>query len=182
MMGCQQSIGPLQPASACRRTEALPIRRAQADALRAQHPDWAAGKNIPHPNTPGAIFDDRLAYEAWQRQYDTARNQAKYLPDLQAVDRAVKDSPDRKLLLLDTKNGRQARAAIAVGDPDMATHVSVTAPGLNTTVHGSIGGMTEEATNLRTEALRQLRFTQGHEHDSVSAIAWIGYDAPQVPG
>lgn len=24
---------------------------AQADALRAQHPDWAAGKNIPHPNS-----------------------------------------------------------------------------------------------------------------------------------
>lgn len=155
---------------------------AQADALRAQHPDWAAGKNIPHPNTPGAIFDDRLAYEAWQRQYDTARNEARYLPDLQAVDRAVKDSSDRKLLLLDTKKGRQARAAIAVGDPDTATHVSVTAPGLNTTVRGSIGGMTEEATNLRTEALRQLRFTPGHEHDSVSAIAWIGYDAPQVPG
>ncbi|VBA62284.1 alpha/beta hydrolase [Mycobacterium attenuatum] len=155
---------------------------AQADALRAQHPDWAAGKNIPHPNRPGAIFDDRLSYEAWHRQYDAARNQAKYLPDLEAVDRAVKGSADRKLLLLDTKNGRQARAAIAVGDPDTATHVSVTAPGLNTTVRGSIGGMIEEATNLRTEALRQLRFTPGHEHDSVSAIAWVGYDAPQVPG
>lgn len=155
---------------------------AQADALRAQHPDWAAGKNIPHPNEPGAIFDDRLAYEAWQRQYDSARDGAKYLPDLQAVDKTVKASPDRKLMLLDTKTGKQARAAVAVGDPDTATHVSVTTPGLNTTVHGAIGGMVSEATNARTEALRQLGLTPGHEHDTVSAIAWIGYDPPQVPG
>lgn len=155
---------------------------AQADALRTQHPDWAAGKNIPHPNEPGAIFDDRLAYEAWQRQYDAARDGAKYLPDLQAVDKTVKMSPDRKLMLLDTKSGKQARAAIAVGDPDNSTHVSVSAPGLNTTVHGAIGGMTDEATRLRSEALRQLSLTPGHEHDTVSAIAWIGYDPPQVPG
>jgi hypothetical protein len=155
---------------------------AQADALRAHHPDWAAGKNIPHPNEPGAIFDDRLAYEAWQRQFDAARDGAKYLPDLQAVDKAVKMSPDRKLMLLDNKTGKQARAAIAVGDPDSSTHVSVTAPGLNTTVHGAIGSMADEATRLRSEALRQLSLTPGHEHDTVSAIAWIGYDPPQVPG
>ena len=155
---------------------------AQADALRSQHPDWAAGKNIPQPNEPGAIFDDRLAYEAWQRQYDAARNAAKYLPDLQAVDKAVNATPDRKLMLLDTQTGKQARAAIAVGNPDTATHVSVTTPGLNTTVHGAIEGMSNEATHVRDEALRQLQNTPGHAHDTVSAIAWIGYDPPQVPG
>jgi hypothetical protein len=155
---------------------------AQADELKAQHPDWAQGRSIPPPNEPEAIFDDRLAYEAWQRQYDAARNGAKYLPDLQAVDKAVKMSPDRKLMLLDTKTGKQARAAIAVGDPDTSTHVSVTAPGLNTTVHGAIGSMSDEATRLRSEALRQLSLAPGHEHDTVSAIAWVGYDPPQVPG
>jgi hypothetical protein len=155
---------------------------AQADALKNQHPDWAAGKNIPHPNEPGAIFADRQAYEAWQRLYDAAQSGAKYLPDLQAVDKAVKASPDRTLMLLDTQTGKQARAAIAVGDPDTATHVSVTTPGLNTTVHGAIEGMASEATDLRREALRQLNLTPGHEHDSVSAIAWIGYDPPQVLG
>ena len=124
---------------------------ARADALKAQHPDWAQGKNIPSPNEPGAIFDDRLAYEAWQRQYDAARDQSKYLPDLQAVSRAVQASPDRKLMLLDTQSGKQARAAIAVGDPDKSTHVSVTVPGLNTTVHGAIEGMTSEATDARKQ-------------------------------
>ena len=155
---------------------------AQTDALRAQHPDWAAGSNIPSPNEPGAIFDDRLAYEAWKRRYDDALSGTRNLPDLQAVDKAVSAKPDRKLLLLDTRNGRQAHAAVAVGDPDTATHVSVTAPGLNTTVHGAIDGMASEATHVRDEALRQLRSTPGHLHDTVSAIAWIGYDAPQIPG
>lgn len=155
---------------------------AQADALKAQHPDWTEGKNIPPPNEPGAIFADRQAYESWKSQYDAARDGSKYLPDLQAVDKAVKMSPDRKLMLLDTKTGKQARAAIAVGDPDTSTHVSVTAPGLNTTVHGAIGSMADEATRVRSEALRQLSLTPGHEHDTASAIAWIGYDPPQVPG
>jgi Alpha/beta hydrolase len=155
--------------------------QAAADALKNQHPDWANGQNIPPPNKPGAIFDDRLRYEAWQRQYDAANNGAKYLPDLQAVDRAVRDNPDRKLMLLDTHTGHQARAAIAVGDPDAAQHVSVTAPGLNTTVHGAIGGMADEAMHARKEALAQLDLA-GRGNETVAAVAWIGYDPPQVPG
>lgn len=153
---------------------------ARAEALKAAHPDWAAGKNVPKPNIPGAIFKDRLDYEKWQRQYDAARNDARYLPDLQAVQRAA-EPPGRKLMLLDTESGRQAHAAIAIGNPDTADHVSVTTPGLNTTVHGAIGGMTEEAMHLRDESLNQLgRLGRGDE--SVSTIAWIGYDTPQIPG
>lgn len=144
---------------------------AQADALRGQHPDWAAGRNIPSPNTPGAIFDDRLAYEAWQRKLDAAMGGTKNLSDLEAVNKTVSGKPDRKLLLLDTQNGQQAHAAVAIGDPDTATHVSVTAPGLNTTVHGAIEGMSEEATNMRAEALRQLRTTPGHYGETVATIA-----------
>lgn len=155
---------------------------ARVHVLQAEHPDWAAGANIPPPNEPGAIFDDRLAYEAWQRRLDAAVAGTRNLPDLQAVDKAVSGKPDRKLLLLDTQSGRQAHAAIAVGDPDTATHVSVTAPGLNTTVDGAIGGMAEEAMNVRLEALRQLGNAPGHAGDTVSAIAWIGYDAPQIAG
>jgi len=156
--------------------------QATADALKAAHPDWANGQNLPPKNTPGAIFDDRLKYEAWQQQYDAARAGAKYLPDLQAVDKSVSGFPDRKLLLLDTKSGDMVHAAVAIGNPDTATHVSVTAPGLNTTVHGAMTGMSSEATNLRAEAIRQLEATPGHELESVSTIAWIGYDAPQIPG
>ncbi|GAY13292.1 alpha/beta hydrolase [Mycobacterium sp. shizuoka-1] len=155
--------------------------QGRVDALTAEHPDWANGQNIPPPNKPGAIFDGRLKYEAWQRQFDGARNGAKYLPDLRAVDQAVTDHPERKLMLLDTDSGRQARAAVAIGDPDNAAHVSVTAPGLNTTVHGAIGGMADEAERVRSEALSQL-VAAGRGSEGVSTIAWIGYDPPQVPG
>src|SRR5262245_34284533 len=128
------------------------------------------------------MFDDRLKYETWQPQHNDAPNRAEFLPDLQAVDKAVRDNPDHKLMLLDIHSGQQAHAAIAIGDPDTSDHVSVTTPGLNTTVHGSIGSMTEEATNLQRESLRQLSLTPGHDLESVSTVAWIGYDAPQIPG
>ncbi|TGD84757.1 hypothetical protein BayCH28_25290 [Mycolicibacterium sp. CH28] len=149
--------------------------QSRVDALRAQHPDWAEGKNLPRN------IGDAQQYAAWHRQFNDAKNDSKYLSDLRAVNNAVEDRPDRKLMLLDTQSGRQARAAIAVGDPDSADHVSVTAPGLNTTVHDAIGGMADEAMHVRQEAMHQLDLA-GRSSESVSAIAWIGYDPPQVPG
>lgn len=149
--------------------------QAQLDALRAEHPDWAEGKNLPRN------IGDAQQYATWQRQLTDAKNGSKNLADLRAVNNAVKDHPERNLMLLDTQNGRQARAAIAVGDPDNAEHVSVTTPGLNTTVHGAIEGMSDEAMHVRAEAIQQLRLA-GRGDEGVAAIAWIGYDPPQVPG
>ncbi|MEU9805403.1 alpha/beta hydrolase [Mycobacterium sp. NPDC050853] len=151
----------------------------QVDALTTAHPDWAQGRNIPEPNHPGAIFKDRQDYEAWKRQFDDASGRAKYLPELQAIDKAVRDNPDRKLMVLDTQTGRQARVAVAVGDPDTADHIAVTTPGINTTAT-SITGMTDEAATLRRESLAQLSNTPGHQGESVATIAWIGYDPPQI--
>jgi Alpha/beta hydrolase len=145
-----------------RQTLADELKQAQAaqnaaDALKGQHPDWANGQNIPRPNEPGAIFDDRLKYEAWQQQYDAARNNAKKLPDLRAVDKAVGIDPNRKLMLLDTHSGEQVHAAVAIGNPDTANHVSVTTGGLNTNVHDSIGSMT-------LDLPRDHRYRGGGQH------------------
>lgn len=98
--------------------------------------------------------------------------------DLEAVARAV-DGSGRLLLVLDTDSGHLAHAAIAVGDPDTADHVSVTTPGLNTTVRASLPRMTEDAVTLRQEAMRQLQVAPDHSMDAVSTIAWVGYDTPQ---
>ncbi|RIR11297.1 alpha/beta hydrolase [Mycobacteroides abscessus] len=152
---------------------------AAVDQLKARHPDWAAGKNIPETMV-GGITKDRMDYEAWQRQLDDANKRAKYLPDLQATDKAVRDKPDRYLMVMDTQTGRQAHTAVANGNPDTADHVSVTTPGINTTVGGSIGPMAEEAASLQREALHQLRSVPGHEEETVATIAWIGYDPPQI--
>ncbi|MGB3484776.1 MAG: alpha/beta hydrolase [Mycobacterium sp.] len=95
------------------------------------------------------------------------------LEDLRAVQAALSTSPDTGLLLLDlTSNDKRVLAATYVGDVDNAEHVSVTAPGMNSTVRGSIVGMTEEAAALRGQA---MDLNGGQE---VASIAWIGYETP----
>ena len=155
--------------------------RDQVDALKNQHPDWAAGHE-PNIHSPGNFAHNKAVYEAWKQKYDSAVAGAEHLPDLQAVDKQVGLDPNRKLMLMDTRGGERVHAAIAIGNPDTADHVSVTAGGLNTNVHDSIGSMTTEATNLQRESLRQLSLSPGHDLESVATIAYLGYDAPQVPG
>lgn len=102
------------------------------------------------------------------------------LVDLQAVRDTIDEDPNRMLMLLDTQSGAQTHAAVAVGNPDTADHVSVTTPGLNTTVGGAIGAMTDEGDKMKSTAETQLDRTAGHQGETVSTIAWIGYDAPQL--
>ncbi|WP_433608627.1 alpha/beta hydrolase [Prescottella agglutinans] len=104
------------------------------------------------------------------------------LADLDAVERAVLGHPDRRLLLLDARSGEQVRAAVAVGDPDTADHIAVTVPGMNAGVRASLGSMADEAAALRQEALAQLRARPGRGHETVAAVAWIGYDPPRTSG
>ena len=52
--------------------------------------------------------------------------------------------PNKYLMLLKFPDGREPRAAIAVGNPDDAEHVSVTTPGVGTNPTG-LPGMVEEA-------------------------------------
>ena len=101
--------------------------QAQVDALRNQHPDWAAGHQ-PNIRTPGNFAANKAAFEAWKQKYDAAVAGAKNLPDLQATRKAATGG-DRMLMLLDTHSGDRVHAAIAIGNPDTAAQVSVTAPG-----------------------------------------------------
>ncbi|MEV0246307.1 alpha/beta hydrolase [Nocardia sp. NPDC050712] len=102
------------------------------------------------------------------------------LDDVNKISEVVKDAdrkPQPKLLALDVNSGRQVRAAIAVGDPDNADHISVATPGLGTTAD-SLGGMVNEAQTLKTETERQLD-KAGRSTESVATVAWLGYDPPQ---
>ncbi|MDH6284796.1 alpha/beta hydrolase [Prescottella agglutinans] len=103
------------------------------------------------------------------------------LADLDAIERALLDHPDRRLLLLDARSGEQVRAAVAVGDPDTADHIAVTTPGMNAGVRATLGSMADEAAALRQEAQAQLGLA-GRGQETVSAIAWIGYDPPRTSG
>ncbi|GAB2699663.1 alpha/beta hydrolase [Nocardia thraciensis] len=114
---------------------------------------------------------------------DAARRKVdsrKRLDDLKAIEESVvpqDGKPPRKLMYLDMRSGRQGRAAVAVGDPDRADHVSVSTPGLGSNPRESLGGMVREAENLKLESERQLRAE--NSTGSVSTIAWFGYDPPQ---
>jgi hypothetical protein len=100
---------------------------------------------------------------------------------LDADHRASPDDTGAQTYLLTYKpDGRETRAAVAVGNPDRARNISVTVPGVNTTAK-SIGGMTNEAGALRRETLGILGSTGG-QADTVSTVAWIGYDTPDVNG
>ncbi|TDN42251.1 alpha/beta hydrolase family protein [Curtobacterium flaccumfaciens] len=66
-------------------------------------------------------------------------------------------------------------AAVAIGDLDIATNVTVTVPGMGNTVAESMQGWTGGAENLYTEQRRIA------DDPSVATIAWMGYDTPEMP-
>ncbi|GAA2723287.1 alpha/beta hydrolase [Cellulomonas aerilata] len=84
---------------------------------------------------------------------------------------------DHHLLLLDT-SGERVTAAVAVGDIDTADHVAVFTPGMTTTVDGSLAGYDEDMVALRERSLFALR-RAGRPEDTVAAVSWLGYQAPQ---
>lgn len=137
-------------------------------------------------NRDGLPVVDRDHYNRIKLDDELARAEAcdptvsDRLTDLQAVRDTIDKDPNRMLMLLDTQSGAQTHAAVAVGNPDTADHVSVTTPGLNTTVGGAIGAMTDEGDKMKSTAEAQLDRTAGHQGETVSTIAWIGYDAPQL--
>lgn len=140
-------------------------------------------------NRDGLPAVDRDRFNRMKLDDELARAQAgdpsvvSKAKDLTAVQSALKDHPDRMLMLLDTQSGAMTHAAISLGNPDTAQNVSVTAPGLNTNVHGSLDGMVGEAQNLRdtaTSELRNLPNGDPRKFQSVATIAWIGGDLPQT--
>ncbi len=154
---------------------------AEKDALY-QHDQYLG-------NRDGLPAVDRDRFNRMKLDDELARAQsgdpavASKKKDLEAVQTAIGNQPDRMLMLLDTQSGAMTHAAVAVGNPDTAQNVSVTAPGLNTTVHGSLNGMVGEAQNLRNTAERQLlNLPDGdpRKGQNVATIAWIGGDLPQT--
>jgi hypothetical protein len=69
-------------------------------------------------------------------------------------------------------------AAIAVGNPDKADHVTVTTPGMNTHA-SSMPALVDQASALKAEMENQLELA-GQPDADVSTIAWFGYDPPDT--
>ena len=175
---------------------------AQQQDVIANHPDWignrdgvsavardAANRALePTYRTDLQAQEARLQQEIsngflggaldFDRKNQLSGVQQK-LRDLDAVDQTLKDHPNALLMLLDTtSSSKQALAAVSIGNPDTADHISATAIGVGTTLQSSLDARTNAAQALQddTEAILQKA---GQGADSVATIAWLGYETPQ---
>ena len=124
----------------------------------------------------GTVFD-RLGAPGWFTDADAGLEQTRRkLAALDAIETTLAHG-DRQLLTLDL-SGREAMAAVAVGDVDTADHVAVFVPGAGSTVQGNLIGYDERVAALRDEA--HLRLAEhGRTDESVAAVTWLNYQAPQ---
>lgn len=145
-------------------------------------------------NRDGMPVEDRDKYNRVKLEDELTRARAGdptvsgRLADLEAIYKTInppqtaglQDESDRRwLLLLDTQTGSKTHAAVAVGNPDDANHISVTTPGLNTSVASSLGSMVEEAKMVQNTAESDL-IAAGRPDHKVATVAWIGYDCPEL--
>ncbi|REE75992.1 alpha/beta hydrolase family protein [Rhodococcus wratislaviensis] len=180
--------------------DALPA--AQRREVIEQHPEWVGNRDgipsVVRHEANVTRFDDERS--RWETERDRLRDRLDHtmfggtftdddaelwyaeqkLRDLDNLEELVRAHPDGRLMLLDLQSGERTMTAFALGDPDTADHISVTTPGIDTTV-ASLRGMTEEAAALKAETERQLDLA-GRSSDSVSTIAWLGYQPPTTTG
>jgi alpha/beta hydrolase family protein len=131
-----------------------------------------------------------LQQQAKQAEHDPSRLQdinsqlaaAQYrMGEFNAIDNALRRAPETYLTVLDipADPNHKIRAAVAVGNPDTASDISVTVPGLGSSTKDSLPGMVSEARNLQQTAEEELR--RLGRSGSVVTIAWMGYDPPANP-
>ncbi|ORM30530.1 alpha/beta hydrolase [Williamsia sp. 1135] len=155
----------------------IPVERARLEAERKRLQD-----NIDD-NIFGGTFtnEDAALWYVEQKLKDLDAVETELAKTISDGNPETPDRPrDLKLLVLDMTSGERGHAAVAVGNPDTADNISVTTPGFGTTVNGSLGGMIDEASNLKNEAERQLDWAG--KNTTVSTVAWIGYDTPNSTG
>ncbi|MEV0947902.1 alpha/beta hydrolase [Rhodococcus sp. NPDC049939] len=180
--------------------EAMP--QQQRREVIEQHPEWVGNRDgipagVRHEANVSLFDDERARLETDRERLRASLDDNIFggtftaedaelwyveqkLKDLEDLERLVSEYPDGKLMLLDLKSGERGMAAFALGDPDTADHVSVTTPGVNTTI-SSLGGMTDEGKALKAEAEKQLDKV-GRGNETVASIAWLGYQPPTTSG
>jgi hypothetical protein len=144
-----------------RHTLETALRKALADRIEMQGRVTRGG-----PLTPA----DRERYEALIERIEALQALALTL-------RASVSSAPRTIVSLTL--GDPPLAAVAIGDLDIASNVTVTVPGMGNTVAESMRGWTGGAENLYTEQRKQAEILGADRN--VATIAWMGYDTPQMP-
>jgi hypothetical protein len=91
---------------------------------------------------------------------------------IRAISRVLRHG-DRKLLVFDV-SGREALAAVAVGDVDSAKNVSVLVGGTGTNVETGLNDFDQDAWNMR----RRASAVGEVPIQDVAVVGWVGYRAP----
>lgn len=167
--------------------------RAKANDLVLNGRIDAAGHRIPGTGLLEKAqkeYDEaKAAYERdkdsfWGRQYsddealERYRNAENKLNDLLAIKKALDGNSDISLIALEFgERGDNVRAALAIGDVDNAKHVTTLVPGMTTSCRRSTDLNLGYARNM----IEAAEDAGGAEKGSVSAVAWMGYEAPPHP-
>jgi hypothetical protein len=87
-------------------------------------------------------------------------------------------SPQKQLLTLDTRGA--GRAAIAIGDLQTASDVTVMVPGMFFTVTGQMTDWTETGGDIYSEEATLASRSDGSQAGGVAVLAWMGYRTPDL--
>jgi Alpha/beta hydrolase len=107
------------------------------------------------------------------------------MAEFDSIGRALSQAPETYLTQLSiptdirTDPSQKVRAVVAVGNPDTATSIAVTVPGLGSTTKDSLPKMVNDARNLQQTSQKQLQ--RLGLPGSVVTIAYMGYDPPADP-
>ncbi|MFF0490043.1 alpha/beta hydrolase [Nocardia sp. NPDC004068] len=146
------------------------LTRSEKDALW-QHDNYLG-------NRDGIPVIDRDYYNRMKLEDEITRAEAgdpavaNKLGDLRTTASSLA-AQNRYLMLLDTQTGRNAHAAVSIGNPDFADHVATYVPGTGT----QPSKMSEDM--KRCKFMAEYAKSKGAENPAV--IAWIGYDTPPTP-
>jgi hypothetical protein len=167
-------IGPQGLTPTQRESDANQARLRDERAKLQHHIDELQGRY----DRLAAHGGDSAQLQGLTDQLDAAHNR---MAELDSVDRALGEAPETYLTQLDIPSdpNQKVRSAVAVGNPDAASNISVTVPGLGSSTRTTLDDMVKEARSLREEATQQLR--NAGKPGSVSTIAFMGYDPPANP-
>ncbi|MCX4730629.1 alpha/beta hydrolase [Streptomyces sp. NBC_01363] len=104
---------------------------------------------------------------------DDAKSETQ-LAALREIDRQLRAGTQPPMYLLGIGDEGNGRAIVSFGNPDTAKNVAAYVPGLNTSLDK------EFATSDVKRAWDTAKGAHKYDHSS-AAIAWLGYDAPQLP-
>lgn len=138
--------------------------QAEVDRLAKQHPEWVAGQ-VPNPKGNVGLYRQ---WQDWKGKWDSANHT---LGGYQSVASGLESSNGvpRYLGLIDD----QGHAAVAIGNPDTATHTATLVPGTGQDL-AAFEGATNKSAAMYDAAVRADRSLQGQ----LAVTTWMGYDRP----